>query len=371
MKNIIRFAITVFISFAFIALPISSTADSTAFKGFYVFGDSLSDTGNDFKLTQTLGFNVPVPPGVDYYHGRFSNGPVSFEYLWMALTGSNQTPLKPSLGNVNYAKDKAVSFSFGGATTEISNLTPGLFPVDGLVGQVNNFIRIIQSKNIKLHRNTLYALWAGSNDYLLPPSLLSSAVQNPDCSNVAADPVYPVVCNIADAIKKLYVSVGARYFLVPNLGDLGSLPIVNDPVFYNPKLFPENNPSGYFKQLTIAHNSALKAAIEKLKQNYSDIHIVYVDVYSLMDTLIQMFPHGSEAGPAGYCLFDANACSQPLNGFKAPGYVFWDVEHPATGVHGIVAATMITAVESMIEPHLGHTPLSLEQQLQPEDVALD
>jgi len=39
----------------------------------YVFGDSLSDTGNAFSRTGS-----PPPP---YFNGRFSNGPVWVEYL--------------------------------------------------------------------------------------------------------------------------------------------------------------------------------------------------------------------------------------------------------------------------------------------------
>ena len=339
MKNIIRYAISVFVSFAFFALPVSSRAGSHVgsipFNAIYAFGDSLSDTGNDFILTGKV-----APPGVNYYQGRFSNGPVAFEYLWKALTGNYRAALKPSLGNVNYTTDKAVSFAYGGATTQLSNLTPGGFPVDGLVGQVKKFIDSVHSNKITHNKNTLYALWAGANDYLLPPPALAGG-ENGDCPTTNIP--NPVVCNIADAITRLYSSVGARHFLVPNLGDLGSMPILNDPAFSG--LFP---PSEYLTQLTIDHNIALKSALHELEQTYPDIHIIYVDIYSISNILIQIFPHGSQAGPAGDCLFiDPNTCTKPSKGFNAPGYVFWDVEHPTTGVHAILAATMIPAVHNM------------------------
>lgn len=328
MNNIFGYTVSVFIYLAFISLPITSQAAPIPFKGLIVFGDSLSDTGNVYKLT-----NTAVPPGAAYYQGRFSNGPVSFEYLWKALTGSNQAVLKPSLGNVNYQTDKAVSFSFGGATTEISNYTPGNFLVDGLVGQVNKYIDIIQSNKIKIDKKTLYALWGGPNDLLLP-AVLFPREENPACSGS----LNPPVCNIAYAIKKLRLSVGAKYFLVPNMGDLGAPPIVKDTNYY-----PEGS-SAFFTQLTIAHNSSLKSALKQLEQDYPDIHIINVDVYSIMNVLIQIFPHGSEVGPAGDCLFSGIACTEPTDGFRAPGYVWWDVEHPTTGVHAIVAAAMAAAV---------------------------
>lgn len=332
MKHIIQYAVRGFLSFAFLALSSTAQADNTDFKAFYVFGDSLSDTGNDFRLTSGA-----VPPTVNYYNGRFSNGPVAFEYFWQAMR-NNQATLKPSsLEKVNYASDKAVSFSFGGATTEISNLTPGEFPVDGLVGQVNNFIQIVKTKGIHLNNKTLYALWAGANDYLLPPSLLANSIKNPSCQAAPK----PTVCNITTAIENLYSSIGARYFLVPNLPNLGSLPIVNNPAFYDPSL------SESFKQLTITHNTSLNSALEQLRQRLPDIHIIYIDVYSLFNTLIQTFPHGSDAGPAGYCLFiDVTTCTVPLNGFDAPGYVFWDGEHPTTAAYRILAMAMVIAVQN-------------------------
>jgi phospholipase/lecithinase/hemolysin len=345
MKNIIQYAVNAFLSFAFIALSFPSQANDINFKAFYVFGDSLSDTGNDFKLTQTPGpwGSIPVPPSVNYYNGRFSNGPVAFEYLWKTVTRNNQAQLKPSLGNVDYAQNKGINFSYGGATTEISNLTPGRFQVDGLVGQVENFIKIVQTNGTKLDKHSLYALWAGANDYLLPPDLLMYATKNPDCQTATN----PVVCNITDSIDKLYSSVGARYFLVPNLPNLGYVPIVNNPLFYNPLLFPLSNPSLFFKELTISHNSALKSALDQLEQSHPGIHIIYVDTYTIMNTLISIFPHGSEAGPAGYCLFTSvESCAPPPNGFSAPGYVFWDAEHPTTAIHSILAAAMFVGVQN-------------------------
>ena len=338
MKNIFRYTISLFVSFAFIVLPISSQAGSQvgsiAFNTIYAFGDSLSDTGNDFILTGKV-----APPSVNYYQGRFSNGPVAFEYLWKALTRNYQATLRPSLGNMNYTTDKAVSFAYGGATTRVQNGSPGGFPVPGLVGQVAQFIDNVQSTNLQFANNnkTLYALWAGGNDYLLPPTNFD--LQNSDCPT-NPNPVIPVVCNIADAITRLYSSVGARYFLVPNLADLGSLPILNDSHFSG--LLPT---SAVLTSLTKAHNNALKSALQQLEQTYPDIHIMYVDIYSITNTLIQILPHGNQMGPAGDCLFiNPFTCTKPLNGFNALGYAFWDVEHPTTGVHGVLAATMITAV---------------------------
>jgi hypothetical protein len=44
------------------------------------FGDSLSDTGELFD-TELRAIGVGNPPAPLYYQGRFSNGPVAFDYL--------------------------------------------------------------------------------------------------------------------------------------------------------------------------------------------------------------------------------------------------------------------------------------------------
>ncbi len=332
MKNVIRYIISVFAFFICIAIPIYSQADYSSFDAIYVFGDSLSDTGNDYIITGSF-----APPSVNYYQGRFSNGPIAFEYLLKSVTGNSQATLKPSLAlNGNYATDKAISFSFGGATTQLSNLSPGGFPVPGLVGQVNQFISSVNYTN---GNKTLYALWAGANDYLLPPNYILESTSYCPTANIQN----PVVCNIVAAITSLYSSVGARYFIVPNLPNLGSLPILKDSYFSG--IFPS---SGYLTNLTIAHNKALKAALQQLQGHYPGIHIIYVDIYSIMNTLIQIFPYGNQMGPAGDCLFiNPATCTQPPNGYNALGYVFWDVEHPTTGVHSIFATTMFTAMLNM------------------------
>lgn len=47
-----------------LSLPIKASA---AIDQLYVFGDSLSDTGNTYKATQGI-----IPPSPPYFQGRFS-----------------------------------------------------------------------------------------------------------------------------------------------------------------------------------------------------------------------------------------------------------------------------------------------------------
>ncbi|MFM7750944.1 MAG: hypothetical protein ACKPB0_11095, partial [Opitutaceae bacterium] len=56
-----------------LALGSIAAAQNRTFTNVYVFGDSLSDTGNLFAATSALGAANPPAP---YFQGRFSNGPV-------------------------------------------------------------------------------------------------------------------------------------------------------------------------------------------------------------------------------------------------------------------------------------------------------
>ncbi|MGZ9082256.1 MAG: SGNH/GDSL hydrolase family protein [Rhodoplanes sp.] len=75
-------------------------AAAASYTNMFVFGDSLSDTGNVYDLTRGI---LPAPP---YAGGRFSDGPVYAEYMAKGLG----LPLDNVLsGGTNYA--------FGGAET--------------------------------------------------------------------------------------------------------------------------------------------------------------------------------------------------------------------------------------------------------------
>ena len=89
-------------------------AAPSKYEAFYVFGDSLSDTGNDLILTQKQRLDPPIPPSVSphrtYYNGRFSNGPVAVEYHGPLFSN---TSLPPLLSHIHFSSARGVSFAVG------------------------------------------------------------------------------------------------------------------------------------------------------------------------------------------------------------------------------------------------------------------
>src|SRR5262245_13726292 len=108
-------------------MPTDAIAGS--FSKVFVFGDSLSDTGNAFLAT---GKTIPQSP--PYYQGRFSNGPV-----WVEMLGYSAKPFLA--GGTNFA--------FGSATTQDLLLQVGIFSV---------------SRFFHADPRALYVVWSGTTD---------------------------------------------------------------------------------------------------------------------------------------------------------------------------------------------------------------
>jgi len=301
------------------------------FSRVIVFGDSLSDIGND--LTQSLNeTGYPTPPEARYFSGRFSNGTVWTEYLAADMgIPAIRTSLDPTL---DPAKREGVSFAYGSAGTGIGNSTPNnLITVRGLLGQVSDFAAM--TKGVA-DPGALYVVWSGANDYV--QSGVSAGIPVPPNPAVT-------VGNIAGSIQSLH-SMGARHFLVLNLPDLGETPLIAAIESVTPGI------GAAMTELTLAHNFILGQAINQLVTTYSDMFIYHADIYSLLkqisaNPLVFGFTNTlTTPGPATGCLvfFGVPSCSALPNGFDAGGSIFWDDQHPTTQMHVLIAQKARAAI---------------------------
>ena len=325
MKNIIKICLVFFAVFTF---PSSWAATV------YVFGDSLSDTGNDIILTKAQRIFPAIPPSESphrtYYNGRFSNGPVSVEYLWRLLQNDRKAVLTPFMSKQGLTLDGGVSLAFGGSKSGFVSQTPGLFYVPGVLGQIELFRKALKGKKPKA--DALYVIWTGANDYIVP-----------ERGEGPAEPA-EVVANITKAIETLY-SIGARNFLVPNLPDLGLALIVHDS-------------ASQFSRLTQGHNALLERARDELDIRLKGANITLVDIYTVSQNLLStgtpttpdskhilIFPPALfdiSGEVAGACLFsDPTKCPDVnVTGNLSKAYYFWDILHPTTLIHGYFGQAM-------------------------------
>lgn len=323
------------LSAAFLASE--AAAMPTDFSKMYVFGDSLSDTGNDILLS-----NGNVPPPTRYSAGRFSNGQIWIDALAVALN-IDPAKLVPSLSpdaNVtNFQANYSINYAYGGAGTGNFNSTPGgQYQVTGLLGQVAQFSAFVASAGGTTDpAHSLYTVWSGANDYLLAGVV-------PEIPN----PPSPAgtVANIQTAIQDLY-DLGARNFLVPTLPDLGNTPLAN---FFGP------GTQAYFTAMSVGHNALLLEALYGLRNVNPGITFYSPDIFSLYQEILDNplafgFTQPLTAlGPATGCLILSNDCSALPTLLSSGGYPTWDEEHPTDAMHTLIAQRALGTNALIPEP---------------------
>src|SRR5262245_37097670 len=151
MTNVIKFAVRLVIGLTLVSVPAVARAQTVS--QMFVFGDSLSDTGNDLIATSLD--PVKIPPPQTYFAGRFSNGLVTFEYLWSSLTGA-LTFIAPSLALPAIPPTGAVSFAFGGSGSDFFTPSGGV-QIPGLLTQVQMFATLLNGRDAP--SDALYAIW--------------------------------------------------------------------------------------------------------------------------------------------------------------------------------------------------------------------
>ncbi|OTA16278.1 outer membrane esterase [Xenorhabdus vietnamensis] len=171
---------------ALLALSINtiSNANAYSYNKVYVFGDSLSDSGNNGRYTTD---------------GK--NNKLYSEYITQQLTGTDLTPSND--GGTNYAQ--------GGATALEKYSTQE---------QVNKYLN---DHNGKADPNSIYIHWVGGNDLA---KALEDAQKEQDPlqrQKVAANIVYTSATAAANQINEL-VEKGAGLIIAPTVPDVGTTP---------------------------------------------------------------------------------------------------------------------------------------------------
>jgi phospholipase/lecithinase/hemolysin len=268
-----------------LSLTILWTAPALAgpYSQIVAFGDSLSDTGNDFILSG----GSPAPP---YFQGRFSNGPIWLDQLAVKLGVADPGPALG--GGTNYA--------YGGATA--SSAFQG---VPYLGQQVQAYLQ----KAPHADPNALYTVLAGANDFF----------------GGATDPSIPA--NAVNAAMSTLIGAGAKHILVSNLPPQGITPLIRS---QGPAAVSAIN------ALDAAFNADLAADVASLRMNNPGVSIGLLDLYSLGNAAV--------ADPAAFGF--TNITDQAINAGPNANlnqYLFWDEVHPTTIGHGFIADAALRA----------------------------
>ncbi len=298
-----------------VCLGVAAATQDIQAGDIYVFGDSLSDTGNLFWLTGGTGGDLfttdpsksprlPTPP---YYEGRASNGPVWVEPFAAQL--GLAAPQPAFAGGTNYA--------FIGAVTGPGSSSP--YPIPTIKAQVDLFLG---GAGMAVP-DDLFVIWGGANDFFYGQT----------------DWTIPVN-NIVSAIETLHNDVNATRFLVPNLPPLGRTPTgaAQDPVGYD--------------FLTDQFNTLLNTELDLLRDSLG-VTLFEFDIHSQFEDLL--------ADPAAYGLTNVTETalvvegdtSSPLFGYPTYPYtlqfdpdesLFFDGVHPTALGHALIGEAAAASV---------------------------
>lgn len=291
-------------------MPDMGWARSAGYSHLYVFGDSYSDdgaaeaiSGDAVRARITGAVPLPAAPAsMEYWHGRWSNGPTAVEYLARKL----------GVGLTNLA--------VGGARCGSGNYFAWLdgWRDTGLRAQVLSFI----AANRRVDPDALYVLGASANDFLQKMDY-STPVSLPDMAFACAT-------DVADATM-LLIRHGARHFMVFGSYGLDTIPAVA----------ASAAAVAQARQFETDFDQQLRAALLPAVQA-GNATIGWFSWKAATDAIIH--------DAARYHIRDVTTpCQvtlpQPRKACARPDtHLWWDEIHPTGRAHGLVAAAMMKAL---------------------------
>lgn len=302
-----------------------------------VFGDSLSDNGNVYRLSTDAHDVIPkipvIPKSPPYYEGHFTNGKVWAEVLAETL----HVPLD--------------DYAYAGAWAE-STPDSGVLKPFSLGTQVDFFL--VESA-LDFHKDKhLYFIWSGANDYM-------EGRDDPDYATTNT------VKLIQDQIEWL-IYYGAKDIAIFSIPDLGTVPAITA---QGPEVVAK------MRHLSDLHNQKLADMVREEQEKNPETLIVFGDAsqyfndiitnpgnYGLKNTTEACFGggytlnahklildptvmdaakkarfdilHNADLRSAYETMLMADDGAKPC---ANPGeYLFWDHVHPTSNVHKIIAS---------------------------------
>jgi len=318
---------------------------ASGYTGLTVFGDSLSDTGNNASVIDSIlgGIRTPIPipnaitggslvPTFPYASDRYTNANVWLDNFAPAI-GQSATALRN--GGSNYA--------FGGARVGPANprglLDPQNFPPT-VATQVATFLA-----SGPVDPGALYVLTGGGNDArdVFGPSGIAGLIAGnantiapalmPSISTLVANAAAQFASEVATNVAALR-SAGAGTIVVWNVANVATTPesIARGRSFTSTAGAPSYAEIG--NQLSDAMNNALATTVG----NVAGVHIF--DFHGILQKEVSNPTLGNVTDACATTL----ACD-PSN------YLYWDGIHPTSAMHAIVSTAMVDFVNAVPEPH--------------------
>lgn len=306
-------------------LMVHGAASGSLLNGLVIFGDSLTDTGNNALVFDNI-IGPPAPPGTlrtpapiptpdfvptfPYDLNRYSNGqvwPEPFAALLGAHLGINLDAgaLPALLGGGNFA--------FGGARMGPPGAT---FPLN-VADQVALYLT--QTGGVASPA-TLYVVQGGGND--ARDALLVAAGGGDPTPFIAS-----YAANTVSVLAQLHAA-GAEHFLLLNVPDIGLAPAVR-------ALGAIGMTAG--TQVARDMNTSLEAMLDPLSPALLD-GVREFDVFQFLNDVANAPSAFGFTDVASACAFDPVCIANPATTF------FWDGIHPTAAAHAAIARGAFAAL---------------------------
>ncbi|CAO2825261.1 unnamed protein product [Amaranthus hypochondriacus] len=307
----------------------------------YVFGDSLTDAGNNPMYSparafyRPYGVNFPSPSPT----GRFTDGKtfpdIIAEYLGLEYPqayGKNST----------WSED---GYTYASAGCGILQETGKRLFCKSLDKQIKSFEDTIMRDKLESRRypnpadlrehlsNSLFIVWAGSNDYLLNYFMKPNPPQSPQ------EFAQLLIDTLSANLKKLH-DLGARKILVLEVGPLGCLPVYKLKEGHDEKWCHEGHNSN-----AMLFNQGLATMIQNLVSTYPDSLYTLGKIYDVSnDAYVNPEKYGLRNVSHSCCKIERQFVNKPScirNSTPCPNaheYLFFDGAHPTEASFQILAA---------------------------------
>ncbi|KAF7803242.1 GDSL esterase/lipase [Senna tora] len=303
----------------------------------FVFGDSLSDNGNNNDLSTLAKANY-LPYGIDFPSGptgRFTNGRTSVDFISEFLGFEKMIPPFANtsgsdiLQGVNYASGAS------GIRTETGTHLGANIRLGSQIANHRAIVSEIARKlgNVEKAQNylnkCLYYINIGSNDYInnyfLPQHYPTSTKYTPQDYAVA------LIQEYSQHLRALH-GLGSRKFALFGLHLLGCIPyeMMNHGEAGSLCVKEENSAALVF-------NDKLKALVDRFNQEFSDSKFIYIN-----NAIIS----SETPNVSGNIVKGAGCCETRADGMCAPKkeaciarklHLFWDSIHPSESANLVLA----------------------------------
>lgn len=287
---------------ALLLLSVAPLAAAPPFSALYIFGDSLSDTGN---LASIRG-DFPAP----FFDNRVTNGPVAVDILAERLGLSAQASL--------YLIGRSVGGNYAVAGARAGG--------NDLIDLSSQVVLFLAHHGNDAPADALYVVFIGGNDVRS-----ARGQQDPEAANAIID---DAVAEVADNVHRL-IRAGARSLLVMNSPDIGLLPETGLLAQANGDRFLARRAT----QLSERYAVQLHRVLRRLRRGDDDVWLQEVDIYTASRLIArQAAARFGITNITDACFSTQTFTFHPdcVDGTGFERFYFFDEIHPTAKVHRLI-----------------------------------